>query len=106
MANFILAMPRMAKRLIVMLVDTGLCVSSVWLSFYLRLGEFPSLSSLLSFPLLLTNTVSVGLALPIFARFGLYRAIFRYSGISAMMSMVRAMVIYGLLFSTIFTFFY
>jgi FlaA1/EpsC-like NDP-sugar epimerase len=105
MANFILAMPRTAKRLIVMLVDTGLCVSSVWLSFYLRLGEFPSLSSLLSFPLLLTNTVSVGLALPIFARFGLYRAIFRYSGISAMMSMVRAMVIYGLLFSTIFTFF-
>ena len=104
-ANYILAMPRMAKRLIVMLVDTGLCVLSVWLSFYLRLGEFPSISSLLSPHLLLTNTLSVALALPIFARFGLYRAIFRYSGISAMMSMVRAMAIYGILFSTIFTFF-
>jgi len=88
-----------------MSVDTGLCLLSLWLSFYLRLGEFVSMSSFLAFPLLITIVVSVILAIPIFVRFGLYRAIFRYSGISAMMSVVNGMVIYTLLFSTIFTFF-
>jgi FlaA1/EpsC-like NDP-sugar epimerase len=63
------------------------------------------MSSLLTSPLLVTIIVSVVLALPIFVRFGLYRAIFRYSGISAMMSVVNGMVVYTLLFSTIFTFF-
>ena len=88
-----------------MAVDTGLCLLSVWLSLYLRLGEFMPMSSLLTSPLLVTIIVSVVLALPIFVRFGLYRAIFRYSGISAMMSVVNGMVVYTLLFSTIFTFF-
>ena len=104
-ANYVLGLPRPVKRLFVMAVDTGLCLLSVWLSFYLRLGEFMSMSSFLTSPLLITIIVSVVFALPIFVRFGLYRAIFRYSGISAMMSVVNGMVIYTLLFSTIFTFF-
>lgn len=104
-ANYVLELPRPAKRLFVMAVDTGLCLLSVWLSLYLRLGEFMPISSFLTFPLLITIIVSVVLALPIFVRFGLYRAIFRYSDISAMMSVVNGMVIYTLLFSTIFTFF-
>jgi FlaA1/EpsC-like NDP-sugar epimerase len=104
-ANYVLDLPRPAKRLFVMAVDTGLCLLSVWLSFYLRLGEFMPMSSFLTSPLLITIIVSVVLALPIFVRFGLYRAIFRYGGISAMMSIVKGMVIYTLLFSTIFTFF-
>jgi FlaA1/EpsC-like NDP-sugar epimerase len=98
-------MPRMAKRLIVMLVDTGLCVLSVWLSFYLRLGEFLPISKLIDHPLLLTNTVSVTLALFIFWHFELYRAIFRHSGIPAIISTAKAVAIYGLVFSMIFTFF-
>ncbi len=88
-----------------MAVDAGLCLLSIWLSFYLRLGEFIPMSSFLTSSLLITIIVSVASALPIFLHFGLYRAIFRYSGISAMVSMVNAMVIYTLLFSTIFTFF-
>jgi len=63
------------------------------------------MSSFLTSPLLITIIVSVVLAVPIFVRFGLYRAIFRYSGISAMKSIVNGMVIYTLLFATIFTFF-
>jgi FlaA1/EpsC-like NDP-sugar epimerase len=88
-----------------MALDTGLCLLSVWLSLYLRLGEFMPMSSFLTFPLLITIIVSVVFALPIFVRFGLYRAIFRYGGTSAMKSIFNGMVIYTLLFSTIFTFF-
>jgi FlaA1/EpsC-like NDP-sugar epimerase len=100
----VLAIPRTAKRFFVMAVDSGLCILSIWLSFYLRLGEFLPFNSLLDFPLLLTISVSISLALPIFAGFGLYRVIFRYSGTSAMLTAARAISLYGLLFSTIYTF--
>ena len=69
---------------------------SVWLAFYLRLGEFYSLAgqplSLVFSPVLIAALVSVLLAIPIFVTSGLYRAIFRYSGLPAMMAMARAML--------------
>jgi hypothetical protein len=34
----VLAMPRFAKRTVVLLVDGSLCVLAVWFAFYLRLG--------------------------------------------------------------------
>jgi FlaA1/EpsC-like NDP-sugar epimerase len=46
----------------------------------------------------------VVLALPIFITVGLYRAIFRYSGLPAMVAVGRAMQLYGLAFAAIFTF--
>jgi hypothetical protein len=39
-----LAMPRLAKRLLALTVDASLCVLTVWLALYLRLGEFVVLS--------------------------------------------------------------
>ena len=47
---------------------------------------------------------SVVLALPIFISAGFYRAIFRYSGLPAMMAVGRAMLLYGVPFAAIFTF--
>ena len=35
----VLAMPRVAKRVVVLVVDAALCVLTVWLAYYLRLGE-------------------------------------------------------------------
>ena len=37
LASYVLAIPRYGKQLIVMSVDTCLCILSVWVSFYLRL---------------------------------------------------------------------
>jgi FlaA1/EpsC-like NDP-sugar epimerase len=95
-----LSLPRPFKRGLVLLVDAGLCVLSVWLAFYLRLGIFVPLVGAMVWAVL----VSVMLALPIFVKSGLYRAIFRYSGLPAMVAVVRATVLYGLAFSAIFTF--
>ena len=104
-----LALPRPAKRALVAVADTALCVLSVWLAFYLRLGEFSSLAgqpfSLVFSPVLATALVSVLLAIPIFVRSGLYRAIFRYSGFPAMMALARAMLLYGMMFAAVFTFY-
>ena len=104
LARRVIAIPRYAKQLLVLSVDTFLCLLSVWASFYLRLGEFQAFSIVSSAPVLITSVASVALAVPIFVMSGLYRAIFRYSGMPAMMTMARAMFIYGILFSLIFTF--
>ena len=100
----VLTMPRLAKQFFVMSVDFFLCVLSVWASFYLRLGEFSVFNNATTTPVLITSAVSIALALPIFVSSGLYRAIFRYNGFPAMMTMARAICIYGLIFTGIFTF--
>jgi FlaA1/EpsC-like NDP-sugar epimerase len=97
-----LALPRAAKGALVLTVDAGLCLLAVWLAFYLRLGEFFSLAYL---PVLSTAGLSVVLAIPIFVKFGLYRAIFRYSGMPALMAMGSAIVLYGAIFAAVLTFY-
>jgi FlaA1/EpsC-like NDP-sugar epimerase len=95
----ILALPRPVKRFIVLSVDFGLCVLTVWLAYYLRLGEFVAISG----NALLAVVASICIALPIFIVLGLYRAIFRYSGWPALLSVARAVGIYGLLYVSVFT---
>ncbi len=72
----ILSMPRPLKRVVAIIVDCSLCVLTVWLAYYLRLGEFVYLSD----GGLVECAVSIVIAVPVFIVFGLYRAIFRYSG--------------------------
>ncbi|MCM0034269.1 MAG: polysaccharide biosynthesis protein [Burkholderiaceae bacterium] len=95
----ILELPRTAKRLVVVAVDACLCVLTVWFAFYLRLGEFVSLSG----PPIKAAIFSIALALPIFMFWGLYRAIFRYSGWPALKAVTKATALYGLVYATIFT---
>ena len=99
LARPMLAMPRSAKRLLALTVDMGLCILTVWLAYYLRLGVFVSLSG----KSLYAVAASVGIALPIFVVSGLYRAIFRYSGWPALVAVAKAVGIYGVLYSALFT---
>ena len=95
----VLALPRSVKRGLVLALDAALCVLTVWLAFYLRSGEWVSLAG----PAIVVVVASVVLALPVFITSGLYRAIFRYSGLPAMVAVARAMVLYGIAFAAIFT---
>ena len=101
----VLKLSRGAKRVVVILLDISLCMLTVWLAFYLRLGEFIGFASDsrwgdgASFAAI----TSVLLALPLFVISGLYRAIFRYSGWPALLAVARAVGIYGLLFVSVFT---
>ncbi|SFZ78874.1 polysaccharide biosynthesis protein [Chitinimonas taiwanensis] len=94
-----LGLPRSVKRTVVFSMDVGLCALSVWLAFYLRLDEFVPLSG----GVYLAMCASVSIAIPVFILSGFYRAIFRYSGWSALMVVVRGVSIYGLLYAAIFT---
>jgi FlaA1/EpsC-like NDP-sugar epimerase len=102
-AQPILAMPRPAKRVVVLSVDAALCVLTVWLSYYLRLGEWVKLSGDSFWQPMWAVGVSLLLALPIFVVNGFYRAIFRYTGLSALQTILKAIAVYGLLFATVFT---
>jgi FlaA1/EpsC-like NDP-sugar epimerase len=101
----VLALPRPAKRFVALLVDLSLCVLTVWLAYYLRLGEFISFtgSSEWAQGSIWAGAVAVGIALPIFIVSGLYRAIFRYSGWPALLAVARAVGIYCLLYASVFT---
>jgi FlaA1/EpsC-like NDP-sugar epimerase len=99
LAIFALALPRFVKRLVVLLLDASLCTLTVWLAYYLRLGNFEALNG----NALWAVAISILLALPIFIVSGLYRAIFRFSGWPALLTIARAVVIYGLLYASIFT---
>jgi FlaA1/EpsC-like NDP-sugar epimerase len=94
-----MALPRPAKRGLVLLLDVGLCVFTVWLAFYLRLEEAWVYWQR---GLMLTTVVSVILVIPIFIVSGMHRAIFRFSGAAALASMVRALSIYALIFAFVF----
>ena len=72
----VLSLPRTYKILIAVTVDTTLCVLAVWFAFYLRTGEFISLSE----EALVAAILSITIALPSFFILGLYKEIFRYSG--------------------------
>ena len=98
-----LGLPRMFKRSLVLLLDAVLCIFTVWLAFYLRLGEFLSLSDSPLWSPRLAVFVSLSVAIPIFIYSGLYRAIFRYNGLPALMAVSKAMLIYGFLYSMTFT---
>jgi FlaA1/EpsC-like NDP-sugar epimerase len=98
-AATLLHMPRVGKRLFAVLVDIALCALTVWLALCLRLEHWVELTS--AHGLAIIGAVLI--ALPLFIRFGLYRAIFRYAGWNAMVSLTQAMVLYALFYATVFT---
>jgi len=93
-ATPLLALPRPVKRLVVVALDLVLSLISVWAAFYLRVDQ-------VGLPMLQQKYVYLLaplLAFPIFVRFGLYRAIFRYTGMAALASTAKAVGIYAVLF--------
>jgi len=99
----VLALPRVVKRLVVMAVDTALCVLTVWLAFYLRLGEWVSLGGDAIWRPVLAILAAWMFALPIYILSGLYRAIYRYSGLKATLTLVKASALYAVMYGTVFT---
>lgn len=92
--NSILYLPRYLKRIIAITTDIFLCVFCTWLAFTLRLEEFIIFQNFNFNP----AVISVILALPIFWMFGLYRTIFRFTGLSIVFTVLTSIFIYGFLY--------
>ncbi|MBV7539613.1 nucleoside-diphosphate sugar epimerase/dehydratase [Acidovorax sp. sic0104] len=93
MLSRILGWSRAAKRLVVVAMDVCLGLAAMWLAFTLRL-ETPHWPQGMQW---LAYALAPALAFPIFAKLGLYRAIFRYTGITALITTGKAVAIYGAL---------
>ena len=98
--RFALSRTRPTKRWIVVLVDACLCAACCFASIVLRLGFLPERDT----PYALMICVSVAMAIPIFAAFGLYREIFSQAGVRTILAIGRACLVYALPFTSLFTF--
>ena len=101
-AQILLGLSRPLKRLIALTVDIVLIGFTVWLSFYLRLGEWVSPFAIEWQPLSAFWS-ALFIALPIFIITGLYRNIFRFSGLPVLMTLLRAVGIYGFFYAALIT---
>ena len=101
----ILSMPRTFKRLIVVIVDCILSIFAVWFSYYLRIGEFiPLLERVNEHYAFPATVVAIVTFIPIFFIFKLYNTIFRYSGLTTLINLIKAIGLYTIIYSIIFTF--
>lgn len=96
-----IALPRNAKRAVALCFDAVVVVVATWTAFFLRIGEIPRGD----YSVLLPTLTAMLIALPIFVRYGLYRAIFRYTGWPAIVTIAKAVALYGALYMCIFTFY-
>lgn len=90
-------LPRARKQLVMVSLDALMLLFTMWLSFSLR---FEGLFVPWSFNQLVIIGVAPLIAIPIFIRNGLYRAVFRYSGFFVVSAITRAVLLYTLAFGT------
>jgi FlaA1/EpsC-like NDP-sugar epimerase len=99
LTNFVLMLPRPLKRALALGADAFVCAVTVWMAFNLRLESWTTWS-----PAHFTAFVgAAAFALPLFIVFGLYRAIFRYAGLPALMTVLKAVAIYAVIYGFAFT---
>ena len=98
LSQYLLTLSRPAKRGLAVGFDTVLCVVAVWLSFNLRQGFWAGWSPAHNTVLL----VCLAMALPLFTVQGFYRAIFRYAGLPALMTVLKASAILSVVLVLVF----
>jgi FlaA1/EpsC-like NDP-sugar epimerase len=81
--------PRPVKRAVVVLTDVTLALLATWMAYSIRMEtlHWPQGAEWW------TYAISPALAVPIFAAFGLYRAIFRYSGLASLYKTGQAIAV-------------
>jgi len=93
----ILASPRSIKRTITVSFDFLVVIFSLWLAFSLRYSEIYIPAQSLWWVFLAAPVI----AIPVFIKFGLYRAIIRYLGMQAIWTVVQATMLYEILFAVL-----
>ncbi len=97
LAYWFIGLSRTKKACILISADVFFSVFALWVAFSLRWGYFyvPKNNEWLLF------VAAPFIAVPVFIRLGLYRAIIRYIEIRALWTIVQATVIYSLIFAVV-----
>ena len=99
MRSFLLGMPRQGKRALQVFADILLLWVALWLAFFVRLGGVGMINPFGEY-LWLFIAVPVT-AIPLFVRFGLYRAVLRYFGSGALVTIFNAISLSALLLALV-----
>ncbi|MBK5475967.1 polysaccharide biosynthesis protein [Pseudomonas sp. TH21] len=97
--TLLLALPRHQKRLIQVTTDVVLVWIALWMSFLVRLGIDDIANPIISHPWLFFSAPLV--AIPLFIRFGMYRAVMRYFGNDALIAIIKAVSLSSLILGII-----
>src|SRR5690606_20666839 len=95
----LLEMPRQAKRALQVIADILLIWAALWLAFVVRLGSKGMINPFGEYLWLFIAAPAT--AIPLFVRFGLYRAVLRYFGGNALLTMFNAISLSALLLALV-----
>jgi FlaA1/EpsC-like NDP-sugar epimerase len=95
----LLSLPRRYKRLLQVLTDVVLVWLALWLAFVVRLGSFSKVEPFSGHAWLFVTAPLI--AIPIFIRIGMYRAVMRYLGNDALLAIAKAVTLSSLLLALI-----
>ncbi|MFS2199786.1 polysaccharide biosynthesis protein [Pseudomonas sp. Pseusp3] len=93
--TLLLGLPRRQKRLIQVSTDVILVWVALWLAFLVRLGIDDMVNPLIAHTWLFLSAPVV--AIPLFIRFGMYRAVMRYFGNDALIAIIKAVSLSSLI---------
>ncbi|WPN48585.1 MULTISPECIES: polysaccharide biosynthesis protein [unclassified Pseudomonas] len=96
---WLLALPRSYKRLLQVITDVILLWFALWLAFIVRLGIDEMINPFRIHTWLFISAPIV--AIPLFVRFGMYRAVMRYFGNDALVTVIKAVSLSALTLSFI-----
>ncbi|WDH33709.1 polysaccharide biosynthesis protein [Pseudomonas chlororaphis] len=96
---YLLGLPRRQKRLIQVLADTLLVWLALWMAFVVRLGLDEVINPLFHHVWLFLCAPAI--AIPLFVRFGMYRAVMRYLGNDALVAIIKAVTLSSLILGVV-----
>ncbi|MFA0812604.1 polysaccharide biosynthesis protein [Microbulbifer epialgicus] len=97
--NWLLGLPRRNKRILQVATDILLVWLALWLAFAIRLGLDKSINPFDAHAWLFVSAPLI--AIPIFIRFGMYRAVMRYFGKDALISIFKAVLLSALVLALV-----
>nr|WP_176159793.1 nucleoside-diphosphate sugar epimerase/dehydratase [Pseudomonas fluorescens] len=96
---FLVGLPRRKKRLIQVATDVVVVWAALWLAFVVRLGVDEMVNPLRAH--LWLFIVAPVVAIPLFIRFGMYRAVMRYFGNDALVAIIKAVSLSSLILGVV-----
>ncbi|PWE47457.1 polysaccharide biosynthesis protein [Pseudomonas prosekii] len=95
----LLSLPRRRKRFLQVLTDIVLVWVALWMAFVVRLGLDEMVNPLTQHLWLFVSAPVV--AIPLFVRFGMYRAVMRYFGNDALIAIIKAVTLSSLILGVV-----
>ena len=85
--------------MLIIFFDLTICFFSLWIAFFLRLDKFYYFNEIPIYPLI----ISVILFTVIIFSFQIHKSINRHSGLETFIELSKALIVYSIIFSSIFT---